>query len=346
MKQPISVLKNFFSAFKMPTGSNFGDMIDSFFHKDGKIPAANIEGWTDDSAVILEPGVLELPTLGDKNKSVKVLGGAAGKIYTYKGAQLPILANNEGILFWDATPELWKIQDQAPLPSIDTSNLLAKSEIKSTSVNLLDKTTMLLPDKIINSDGLLQTVIGGVVAKIDISNLHKPNEDLLISWRGKLGANGPYYAFYEGATMKSYAAYNNTLPKTVTAPTTSNILYVTIRSAIDPPTVYDTFMINLGATALAYQPYEGFLTAVDGKKIPPGGGESYDQPLNKADRVDFKEVTTEVVNTETLITDEVIINGTPKVGTKINPPSGLIKGDPWLDTTDSTTDPIVRYRNV
>jgi hypothetical protein len=116
MKQPISVLKNFFSAFKMPTGSNFGDLIDSFFHKDSKIPASQVEGWTDDSAVILEPGVMELPELGNKNKSTKVLGGATGKTYTYKGTQLPILPNNEGILFWNATPKVWGIQDQAPIP--------------------------------------------------------------------------------------------------------------------------------------------------------------------------------------------------------------------------------------
>jgi lysophospholipase L1-like esterase len=116
MKQPISFLKNLFSDFKIPTGQNFGDMIDSFFHKDVKIPASSVEGWTDDSAVILEPGVMELPELGNKNKSTKVFGGATGKTYTYKGTQLPILPNNEGILFWNATPKVWGIQDQAPMP--------------------------------------------------------------------------------------------------------------------------------------------------------------------------------------------------------------------------------------
>lgn len=115
MKQPISKLKEFFGTFKMPTALQFGDLLDSFFHKDGKIPAANIEGWTDDSAVNLEPNVMELPELASKNKSVKVLGGAAGKTYTYKGTQLTINPNYEGILFWDGALKVWKIQDQAPL---------------------------------------------------------------------------------------------------------------------------------------------------------------------------------------------------------------------------------------
>ncbi|AIM38103.1 hypothetical protein KO02_16485 [Sphingobacterium sp. ML3W] len=115
MKQPISKLKEFFGAFKMPTANNFGDLVDSFFHKDGKIPASQVEGWTDDSAVILEPGVMELPTLENKNKSVRVLGGSAGKTYTYQGTPLVIQANHEAILFWDGIAHIWKIQDQAPL---------------------------------------------------------------------------------------------------------------------------------------------------------------------------------------------------------------------------------------
>lgn len=119
MKQPISKLKEWFGPFKMPTANQFGDWIDSYFHKDSKIPAANVEGWSDDSAVILEPGIMELPDLGDeydnKNKSVRVLGGANGKVYTYKGTQLPIEGNHEAILFWNGTTKVWGIQDSAPM---------------------------------------------------------------------------------------------------------------------------------------------------------------------------------------------------------------------------------------
>lgn len=256
---------------------------------------------------------------------------------------------NDGTLYWNgtATTPVWTISKMQALPTVDTSTLVSKSDIKSTSVNLFDKNTMVLPNTIINSDGELQAVTGGVTARIDISGLKEPDKDLLISWRGKLGANGPYYAFYEGATMKSYAAYNNNLSKTVTAPPTSNILYITVKSAADASSdVYANFMVNVGATALAYKPYEGFITQIDGKKIPVNQGEAYDQPLNKADSVAFKEVTTDLVKTESLVTNEIIIDGLPKIGTKLNPPAGLMMGDPWLDTTDSSTDPIVRYRIV
>ncbi|MEN5434080.1 hypothetical protein ABE545_10595 [Sphingobacterium faecium] len=121
MKQPISKLKEFFGAFKMPTANNFGDLVDSFFHKDGKIPAANIEGWTDDSAVILEPGVLELPVLGDKNKNVTVFGGTNGRTYTFNGIPYFIAANHQAILFWAAVDQTWKIQDDVLMPVPETT---------------------------------------------------------------------------------------------------------------------------------------------------------------------------------------------------------------------------------
>ncbi|MGJ1513796.1 SGNH/GDSL hydrolase family protein [Sphingobacterium siyangense] len=122
MKQPISKLKEFFGAFKIPTASNFSDIFDSYFHKDGKIPASNVEGWTDDSAVNLEPNIMELPELDNKNKTVKVLGGAHGKTYTYKGAQLHIDADHEAILFWDGTLKTWKIQASEPMPTPEGTN--------------------------------------------------------------------------------------------------------------------------------------------------------------------------------------------------------------------------------
>lgn len=115
MKQPISKLKEFFGAFKMPTATNFGDLVDSFFHKDVKIPASQVEGWTDDSAVILEPGVMELPMLADKNKNVTVFGGINGRTYTYNGTPYFIAANHQAILFWDAVEQTWKIQDDVPM---------------------------------------------------------------------------------------------------------------------------------------------------------------------------------------------------------------------------------------
>jgi len=124
MKQPISVLKNFFSAFKMPTGSNFGDMIDSFFHKDGKIPAANIEGWTDDSAIEIIGN--ELPELADKNKYVEVLGGENGRTLTYKGTPFAITKDSLAVMFWSGSLKLWKKQDESPIPKGSNGKTIEK----------------------------------------------------------------------------------------------------------------------------------------------------------------------------------------------------------------------------
>ncbi|MGJ1244275.1 hypothetical protein [Sphingobacterium multivorum] len=116
MKQPISLLKQFFGAFKIPTGSNFSDLIDSFFHKDGKIPASNVEGWTDDSAVELPAGQLELPDLNTiKNKYIEVMGGVNGRTYTYKGKDYPISPNNKAIMFWSGADQTYRKQDENPI---------------------------------------------------------------------------------------------------------------------------------------------------------------------------------------------------------------------------------------
>ncbi|WP_448672438.1 hypothetical protein [Sphingobacterium multivorum] len=118
MKQPISKLKEWFGPFKMPSASNFGDLIDSFFHKDGKIPAQNVEGWTDDSAVELEGNVL--PQLADKNKYVEVYGGANGRTLTYLNTPIYIQANHKAILFWSAAEQIWKLQDEIAIPENPT----------------------------------------------------------------------------------------------------------------------------------------------------------------------------------------------------------------------------------
>ncbi|MGJ1328464.1 hypothetical protein [Sphingobacterium multivorum] len=116
MKQPISQLKQFFGSFKMPSASNFGDLIDSFFHKDGKIPAQNVEGWTDDSAVELPAGQLELPDLNTiKNKYIEVMGGVNGRTYTYKGKNYPISPNNKAIMFWSGADQTYRMQDENPI---------------------------------------------------------------------------------------------------------------------------------------------------------------------------------------------------------------------------------------
>ena len=118
MKQPISKLKEWFGPFKMPTAANFSDWIDSYWHKDSKIPASNVEGWSDDSAVELEGNVL--PQLADKNKYVEVFGGANGRTLTYLNTPIYIQANHKAILFWSAAEQIWKLQDEIAIPENPT----------------------------------------------------------------------------------------------------------------------------------------------------------------------------------------------------------------------------------
>jgi hypothetical protein len=70
-----------------------------------------------------------------------------------------------------------------------------------------------------------------------------------------------------------------------------------------------------------------------------GGGEAYDQSLNTTDSVVFTDVTANSVNTDVLS-----VSGTIPSGTLAIPPTGLLSGDMWADTTDSATHPIVRIK--
>lgn len=67
-------------------------------------------------------------------------------------------------------------------------------------------------------------------------------------------------------------------------------------------------------------------------KSSEGGGVAYDQQLNTFNDVEFNSVKTNALD----------VSGTIPTGTLSNPPSGLLSGDMWADTTDSTTHPIVR----
>lgn len=60
-----------------------------------------------------------------------------------------------------------------------------------------------------------------------------------------------------------------------------------------------------------------------------GGNSSFNQSLNTTDSPTF---------------EEVITTGVLPTGTLANPPAGLVTGDTWADTTDSTTHPILRVK--
>ena len=70
-----------------------------------------------------------------------------------------------------------------------------------------------------------------------------------------------------------------------------------------------------------------------------GGGEAYDQRLNTTDNVSFNTVSSNAVNADTMA-----IGGEMPTGTLTSPPTGLLSGDVWADTTDSSTHPVLRVK--
>src|SRR5690606_26730880 len=71
---------------------------------------------------------------------------------------------------------------------------------------------------------------------------------------------------------------------------------------------------------------------------PPTGGEmDYDQSLNTTDNVKFAGV-----DATNVTADNLIVTGQVPTGTLATPPAGVLSGDMWADTTDSSTHPVVR----
>lgn len=91
-------------------------------------------------------------------------------------------------------------------------------------------------------------------------------------------------------------------------------------------TLVSTAQIEIGNTPTEYQPF-GYVIPLELIEEFDIGGTAYNQSLNTTDNVEFASVKT---------------NGILPTGTLVSPPSGLVSGDIWADTTDSTLHPILR----
>lgn len=134
-------------------------------------------------------------------------------------------------------------------------------------------------------------------------------------------------------------------------------------TVIDTGTNYSVSESDKGATQISYQNGAIKLTARINYGLLPQGGrildhntmseepyfiirpknvsltdnnisdvEVYDQSLNTTDNVRFASIKA----------DSIEVSGELKTGTLETPPTGLVKGDMWLDTTDSSTYPVLR----
>ena len=134
-------------------------------------------------------------------------------------------------------------------------------------------------------------------------------------------------------------------------------------TVIDTGTNYSVSESDKGATKISYQKGAIKLTARINYGLLPQGGrildhntmsedpyfiirpknvsltdnnipdvEVYDQSLNTTDNVRFASIKA----------DSIEVGGELKTGTLETPPTGLVKGDMWLDITDSSEHPILR----
>ena len=217
-------------------------------------------------------------------------------------------------------------------PNPDLSTVIKNTDIKSVSINRFNPSNI-VANTLVNSSGVVQYVSGWSVAKEDVSDAIGQS----ITFFGKTGTGGMYYAFYNDANVLiSFTPYNPIVKKTAVVPIDAKWLYINIKAPADDVSVYSQFRINDGINDLGYTPYSPEITKIKGMPIQGvgPGGTSYDQTLNKADNVQFNKVTA----------TEFVIPGTLKKGTLTTPPIGLVSLEYWLDTTDSATNPIIRQK--
>lgn len=107
---------------------------------------------------------------------------------------------------------------------------------------------------------------------------------------------------------------------------------ITLKARIDYNVIQNNDRL-LDHNAMTDDPYFIIRPSKIGEVSPSGGGgTAYNQSLNTTDNVRFASIKA----------DSIEVGGELKKGTLQNPPTGLVKGDMWLDTTDSTTHPILR----
>lgn len=107
---------------------------------------------------------------------------------------------------------------------------------------------------------------------------------------------------------------------------------ITLNARIDYNVIQDNDRL-LDHAAMTDEPYFIIRPEKIGTQSSGGsGGTAYDQSLNTTDNVRFASIKADFIE----------VGGELKTGTLATPPTGLVKGDMWLDTTDSSTHPILR----
>lgn len=130
---------------------------------------------------------------------------------------------------------------------------------------------------------------------------------------------------------KYNGTFNSGDTKTYTSDADSKYLGVTIRRPLDADSVWQgTARVNEGSVLQPYDVFKQEAYEMAGRSLASsgGGGQTFDQDLNKADSPEFVDLSVSSLQTGALIA--LLPEG---AGT---PPVGVVIGDAWIDTTNDS----------
>lgn len=258
MKQPLSTLKNWFSNLRQPTGSNFSDMLDSFFHRDARIPALQIDGLSQMeyrglATAATNPGTPETVVKYDATPGVtyphfKDDGGVAITIPTEVGGKQVVRASLIGSgAVWNYEVGEMDLDGYTTVGDLEQKFDLLFNE-RSNRFDIQDPDVVL--GSFINSSGALtgSSETYNTTGFIPVGGLEKVSVSF-----------ARFYACYDGSKTFIPGSYVSNSPQgqvTITIPPGSAYLRVsTPFTAVGGVVYWPTLMVNEGDVQLPFTPY-------------------------------------------------------------------------------------------
>ncbi len=218
------------------------------------------------------------------------------------------------------------------------ANALSENSITSEEVfsdNKLNR-DYIVTGKYINSAGeVLNSAQQHIIQNHPISEY----AGQLVTFNGFIPSSTKKLVFRDNSNVIIGSIFSlTTAPFTVLAPELATKYDLSAKGATDAISSYDELRMNVGPTSLPYKPFkETLITEILGKGIyaekakgaESGGGNLFDQSLNKADNVEFNSVTT-----QQLIYSAIQFNLPTGAGA---PPIEVQIGDAWVDTSNGNT---------
>ena len=205
------------------------------------------------------------------------------------------------------------------------TNAIVNNDLEiQESINLANPDTRVLGSYIDSAGNVISGVAGWGMNWVDTSML-EVGEEINIS--NAVISTG-HAAWYDGSTKVQYAGSyaTGTLPVKFPKPAGGNRFgYTDMRSNLENPNI----MVNLGASALPYEPYrERTISKIKNVKVGNGGGNvNSDQDLYKSSSVEFAEGAFGKIIALAMSLPLPVGDGVP--------PAGVLDGDGWIDSSDN-----------